>query len=234
MNASRVDAPLLLAAGDPATVANAAEALSSGKVVAIPTDTVYGLAAALDRPDAIARLYRLKNRPQEKAIPVLLADAAALDQVAANVPRQARVLIERFWPGALTVVIPARPGLPQEVTSVAAGGTRTVAVRIPDHPVARAVLAAAGGALAVTSANHSGQPPALDAQAVMRLGDATPDVVVDAGPAPLREPSTVVLTASGETRVLREGAISAVAIAEAVLHAACSLRDAGPNAPHAV
>jgi L-threonylcarbamoyladenylate synthase len=234
MSASRVDAPLLLSAGDPATVADAATALRSGMVVAIPTDTVYGLAAALDRPDAIARLYRLKNRPHEKAIPVLLADVAALDQVAANVPRQAWLLMERYWPGALTVVIPARPGLPQEVTSVAADGTRTVAVRIPDHPVARALLAAAGGALAVTSANHSGEPPALDAQAVMRLGDAAPNLVVDAGPAPLREPSTVVLTANGETSVLREGAIPAAAIAETVRHAARGLRDAGPNAPHAV
>lgn len=234
MNASHAHAPLLLTAGDPATVADAAAALRSGMVVAIPTDTVYGLAAALDRPDAIARLYRLKNRPHEKAIPVLLADTAALDQVAAHVPRQARLLIERYWPGALTVVIPARPGLPDAITSVAADGTRTVAVRIPDHPVARAMLAAAGGALAVTSANHSGEPPALDAQAVMRLGDAAPDIVVDSGPAPLREPSTVVLTMGGETSILREGAIPSAAIAETVQHAARSLRDNGPNAPHAV
>lgn len=212
--------PLLLAANDPSAVAKAAAALRSGQVAAIPTDTVYGLAAALDRPDAIARLYRLKSRPHEKAIPVLLADSAGLNSVAAHVLPSARALIERYWPGALTIVLPALPSLPDEVTSVAADGMRTVAVRIPDHPTARQVLAAVGGALAVTSANRSGEPPALDAHAVLRLGDAAPDVVLDGGPAPLREASTVVLAIGDAVEVLREGVIPTSDIEKTVQHAA--------------
>jgi L-threonylcarbamoyladenylate synthase len=234
MNASRAAAPWLLAADDPSAVAAAASALRSGMVVAIPTDTVYGLAAAIDRPDAVDRLYKLKSRPHEKAIPVLLANEAALDQVAAEVPHHARVLMERFWPGALTIVIPARSSLPAKVTSVAADGTRTVAVRVPDHSGAREILAAAGGALAVTSANRSGEPPALDAPAVMSLGDAAPDLVIDGGPALLREASTVVLAVAGEIRVVREGAIPAAKIAQAVRHAGTSDLASGPNPPHAV
>ena len=234
MSGSRIAAPALLAAGEPATVADAAAALRAGKVVAIPTDTVYGLAAALDRPDAIARLYALKSRPQDKAIPVLLADTAALEQVAATVPLSARALIDRFWPGGLTVVIPALAHLPKEVTSAAGDGMRTVAVRIPDHSVARAILAAAGGAVAVTSANRSGEPPAVDARAVLSLGNAAPDVVVDGGPAPLRAPSTVVLAVADEISVLREGAIPAAAITEALHVAAERTGEVGPRTPHAV
>lgn len=207
------ETPLLLDADDPSAVARVAAALRSGQVAAIPTDTVYGLAAALDRPHAIARLYGLKSRPREKAIPVLLADAAELEKIAAAVPLGARALIDRFWPGALTVVVPALPALPDEVTSDAAG-VRTVAVRVPDHQVARDVLAAVGGALAVTSANRSGEPPALDAQAVLRLGDAAPDIVLDGGPAPLRHASTVVLAIGAEIVVLREDAIPASTIAK--------------------
>lgn len=207
------ETPLLLDADDPSAVARVAAALRSGQVAAIPTDTVYGLAAALDRPHAIARLFGLKSRPREKAIPVLLADAAELEKIAAAVPLGARALIDRFWPGALTVVVPALPALPDEVTSDAAG-VRTVAVRVPDHQVARDVLAAVGGALAVTSANRSGEPPALDAQAVLRLGDAAPDVVLDGGPAPLRHASTVVLAIGAEIVVLREDAIPASTIAK--------------------
>ena len=233
MNARGVALPAILPANDPSAVALAVEALRSGKVVAIPTDTVYGIAAALDRPDAIARLYSLKSRPLEKAIPVLLADASALEHVASMVPDGARALIDRFWPGALTVVVPALPGLPEEVTSIADDGVRTVAVRIPDHPVAREILAAAGGALAVTSANRSGERPALDAPSVMSLGDAAPDVVVDGGRAPLREASTVVLAVGGDISVLRQGAIPASDIAAALHHAGGS-RASRPDAPHAV
>ena len=216
MTALGAEAPLLLDADDPSAVARVAAALRSGHVAAIPTDTVYGLAAALDRPHAIARLYGLKSRPREKAIPVLLADAAELEKIAADVPPGARALIERFWPGALTIVVPALPALPDEVTSVAAAGVLTVAVRVPDHRVARDVLAAAGGALAVTSANRSGDPPALDAQAVLRLGNAAPDIVLDGGPAPLRHASTVVLAIGDEIVVLREDAIPASRIAKVV------------------
>jgi L-threonylcarbamoyladenylate synthase len=230
VNALQARTPTLITSDDPTCVAQVAAALRSGMVAAIPTDTVYGLAAALDRPDALARLFRLKRRPSEKAIPVLLADEKALEAVATRVSRNAQALMERFWPGAITVVVPALPTLPDEVTSTAEDGTRTVAVRIPDHPVARGILSAAGGALAVTSANRSGEPPALDAGAVWRLGDAAPDIIVDAGPASLREASTVVLVVGCDIRILRAGAISASAIAEAMPH-----RTPGPGTePHAV
>jgi L-threonylcarbamoyladenylate synthase len=197
-------------------IARAVAALRAGSIVGIPTDTVYGLAAALDRPDAIARLYALKGRPLEKAIPILLSEPADISLVASAVPPEAERLAARFWPGALTLVVPARPGLPSEVTSVGASGDPTVAVRIPDQQLARAIIAAAGGALAVTSANRSGEAPCRSAAEVAALGSAAPDLVIDGGPVAGGVPSTIVAIGSGGITILREGAIDPELLAEAV------------------
>jgi L-threonylcarbamoyladenylate synthase len=201
---------------DADVVLRAADALRAGQVVAIPTDTVYGLAAALDRPDAIERLYVIKGRPAEKAIPVLVSDTAHVRSLTPHLSATAERLALSFWPGALTLVLPALPDLPGGVTTVTGDGMRTVAVRVPDNALARAIIAAAGGAVAVTSANRSGAPPAVEAREVNRLRIAQPLLIVDGGRAPGGVPSTIVTATSEAPEILREGAIPASAIAAAV------------------
>jgi L-threonylcarbamoyladenylate synthase len=207
-------------ASPPATeshlIRQASEALRAGEVVVIPTDTVYGLAAAVDRPDALSRLYALKKRPREKAIPVLLSDPSHVHQVSTGLSKMAKCLALSFWPGALTLVLPALSHLPSHVTSTASDGLRTVAVRVPDHPLACAIIGASGGALAVTSANESGKAPALEACEAAALGASPPILVIDGGRVPRGIPSTVVLATGARAVILREGAISAAAIAAAL------------------
>ncbi len=203
--------PRILADGDAAR-AEAVELLRAGHIVAIPTDTVYGIAADIALPDAIERLFAAKRRPPEKAVAVLLAD---VDQAAtlAVVTPHARVLGERFWPGGLTLVLPVRPGavLPR----VLAAGLPTIGVRVPDHPAPRA-LARALGPLPTTSANVSGEPDARDAAAIAdRLGDAVA-LVLDGGPIHDRPASTVVDCTLDLPSILREGAIPAARIVEAL------------------
>jgi L-threonylcarbamoyladenylate synthase len=185
-------------------------------VVAIPTDTVYGFAAAIDRPDAIDRLYAIKGRPADKAIPVLIADLSHVDRLTPRLTTTASHLALAFWPGALTLVLPAMSDLPPGVTALTGDGTRTVAVRVPDNALARAIIAAAGGALAVTSANRSGAPPAVEARDVSMLELAPPLLIVDGGRAPGGVPSTIVAATTENPEILREGAIPASSIAAAV------------------
>jgi L-threonylcarbamoyladenylate synthase len=194
----------------------ASDALRAGEVVAIPTDTVYGLAAAIDRPDAIDRLYAIKGRPAEKAIPVLIADIEDVHRLTPDFSAKAAQLAQSFWPGALTLVLPARPELPPGVTAVSGDGMQTVAVRVPDNALARGIIAASGGALAVTSANRSGAAPAVEAREVNGFGLAPPLLIVDGGRAPGGVPSTIVAVAAEAIEVLREGAIPAPAIAAAL------------------
>jgi L-threonylcarbamoyladenylate synthase len=201
---------------DAAVVELASDALRAGDIVAIPTDTVYGLAAAVDHPEAVTRLYEVKGRPIEKAIPVLLSDFSQVPRVASGLSSMARTLASAFWPGALTLVLAARPHLPLALTSVAEDGLRTVAVRVPDHPLTTAIIAAAGGALAVTSANRSGEKPALEALEAAALHGWPPVLVIDGGRVPGGIPSTVVLTTGPQPAILREGAIPATAILSAL------------------
>lgn len=204
---SRVDADV---------VARAAGALRAGQIVAIPTDTVYGLAAAIDQPDAIARLYAIKGRPAEKAIPVLISDPEYVSMVSPRLSATAVRLARSFWPGGLTLVVPGLPNLPQGVTDLTGDGMQTVAVRVPDSTLARAIIAAAGGALAVTSANRSGATPAVEAREVDQLDLSEHLIVIDGGRAPGGVPSTIVRATSEQPEILREGAISAAAIAAAL------------------
>jgi L-threonylcarbamoyladenylate synthase len=201
---------------DADVVRHAADALRAGEVVAIPTDTVYGLAAVIDRLDAIDRLYAIKGRPAEKAIPVLIADIESVHGLTLDFSAKAEQLAQSYWPGALTLVLPARPDLPRSVTTVSGDGMRTVAVRVPDNALARGIIAAAGGALAVTSANRSGGAPAVEASEVSRIGFAQPLLIVDGGRAPGGVPSTIVAVTAEGVEVLREGAIPATAIAAAL------------------
>ena len=197
---------------DDASRAQAIELLRAGRIVAIPTDTVYGIAADLALPDAIERLFAAKGRPPEKAVAVLLADAAQAE-VLGIVGRAARVLAARFWPGGLTLVLPARPDA--ALPAILAAGTSTIGVRVPDHAAPRA-LAAALGPLPTTSANRSGEADARDAQEIAdRLGD-TLALVLDGGP--IRGgPASTVVDCSVELPVIRRsGAIAPSAIAAAL------------------
>jgi L-threonylcarbamoyladenylate synthase len=197
-------------------VRRAARALRDGQVIAIPTDTVYGLAAAIDRSDAIERLYAIKGRPVEKAIPVLIADPAHVSRLTPRLSASSERLAREFWPGALTLVVPALPGLPPRVTTLTSDGTMTVAVRVPDNLVVRAIIAAAGGALAVTSANRSGAAPAVEAREVRELGLPGSLLIIDGERTPGGVASTIVAATTESPEILREGAIPASAIAAAL------------------
>lgn len=186
-----------------AAFAEAVRLLREGKLVAFPTDTVYGVGAVVWNTAAVARLYTAKLRSLEKAIPVLLADPGDLSLVARDLPATALHIAERFWPGPLTLVVPKAARIPDEVT---AGGP-TVAVRVPDHPVARALIRAAGAPLATTSANLSGQASAVTAQEVAdQLGERIA-MILDGGPCPGGVSSTVVDVTGSQPVILRPGPV---------------------------
>ena len=207
---------------DAAGRAEAIEVLRAGGIVALPTDTVYGIAVALATPGGIERLFHVKQRPPEKAIALLLADAAQAGELGIVSP-VAAALAAALWPGPLTLVLPARPDavLPDPLGA----GTRTVGVRLPDHPAPRA-LAAAVGPLPTTSANLSGRPDPLDAATVVaELGGAV-DLVLDGGRTPGSRPSTVVDLTVQPAVVRRVGLIDEARIRE-VLAAAGIASPAG-------
>ncbi len=200
--------PLVLPA-DPTGHRAAIEILLQGGIVGLPTDTVYGIACALDVPGGVERLFEAKSRPPDKAIMVL---ADGLDQLAATValPPAARAL-ERLWPGGLTLVLPLLAGarLPPALSA----GTATLGVRVPDHPTPRAI-ARAIGPIPTTSANRSGEPSALDAATVVdTLGHAL-GLVLDGGPSAGGVASTVVDCSAGRPQIVRAGAIGADVIAQ--------------------
>ncbi len=182
----------------------AIQVLRGGGIVALPTDTVYGIGVALDSPGGIERLFAAKGRPPERGIMLLLEDAAQADGIG-MLDRAAAALAAACWPGGLTIVVPQRPGvaLPDALT----GGAPTIGLRVPDHGAPRA-LARGVGPLPVTSANASGAPEAPDAAAIVeQLGEAV-DLVLDGGPAHGGPASTVVDCSGPLPVILRVGAIS--------------------------
>ncbi len=190
-------------ADDPEAIALATSVLRQGGLVVFPTDTVYGVGAAVDRPDAVARIYRVKGRPLDRPIPVLISSVDQIERLAARVDERVRRLAEAFWPGALTIVVPAQDWLPEEIVRE----TGAVGLRMPDHPVALAIIEAAGGALATTSANRSGEKEACTAEeALEALGDRV-ELIIDGGRTPGGVPSTVVAVTNSELQVLRVGAL---------------------------
>ena len=199
----------------PAAHVDAVELLRAGGIVAVPTDTVYGIAADMALPDAIERLFAAKGRPPEKAVAVLLADAAQAAELGVLNPA-ATLLAERFWPGGLTLVLPVRPEA--RLPRVLAGGAPTIGVRVPNHPTPRA-LAAVLGPLPTTSANRSGEADARDAHEILeRLGDSLA-LVLDGGPIRGGPASTVVDCTLEWPSILREGAIPSASIAAALTEA---------------
>ena len=169
-------------------VERAAGVLRAGGVVAIPTETVYGLAADVENPQAIARVYAIKGRPPDHPLIVHAHEVDALDGYVAEITPQLRALAARFWPGPLTAIVARGPRTPRSVT----GGQETVAVRVPDHPLARAILAAFGGALAAPSANRFGCVSPTTAEHVRADLGSEVDLVVDGGPARVGVESTIV------------------------------------------
>ena len=197
---------------DPHGRAEAIAALRAGEVVALPTDTVYGIAVELRGEGRIERLFAAKRRPPEKAIMVLLAEAAQAADVGVFTDA-AHVLAAIGWPGGLTLVLRQRPdaGLPAVLT----GGAPTIGVRLPDHPTPRA-LAAAVGPIPTTSANIAGEPVAGTAAAIVEQLGAAVAIVLDGGPARSPLASTVVDCSADRPRLLRAGALPAEELARAL------------------
>lgn len=190
---------------DNEALAEAARILAAGGVIVFPTDTVYGLACDLFNEEAVNRIYRIKARPAYLPLIAMPAEAEEWPQVASELPECARRLMTRFWPGPLTIIVPARKDIP----AVVLGGGRTIGMRIPDHDAARQLLRLAGRPLATTSANLSGRPATCTAQdAAAQIGDAV-DLILDAGPCPGGQASTVVDCTVEPPKILREGPITA-------------------------
>lgn len=194
--------------------------LAAGGLVAIPTDTVYGIAVALATPGGIERLFAAKSRPPDKAIALLLADVDQATEIG-ELTGAASLLAATFWPGGLTLVVPRRTDrpLPAALTGgeLAPGAIPTVGLRVPAHDAPRA-LARAVGPLPTTSANRSGEPEARDADEIEAQLGASIDLILDGGPSAGGPASTVVDCTSERPVILRAGAIAAETI-EAVLAA---------------
>ena len=204
----------VLPADSQAAIAQAARILTAGGLVAFPTDTVYGVGAHAFDAEAIERLYAAKERPRDRAIPVLLAAAADLPLVTRETPSIAHRLAGAFWPGALTLVLPRHPALP----AILPAGGDSVAVRVPDHPVVRALVAALGAPLAATSANLSGRPSPVTAQEVATQLGGRVDLILDSGLCPGGVPSTVLDLTLDPPRVLRAGPVTEAALRAVLLN----------------
>lgn len=189
------------------TIARAADLLLSGQLVAFPTDTVYGVAAVGSLPSAVARLYVAKGRPPDKAVPILLADIDELDTVVSEISDLVRQLVDQFWPGGLTLVLPKSNLVPSDVSP-----SQSVAVRLPDLDLTRQIIAAVGTPLAVTSANRSGQSSPCTASEVMDQLGGRIAAVVDGGRCPGGVPSTILDCTADHPELLRAGAISVEAL----------------------
>lgn len=193
--------PHLLSAEDPTATTAAVQVLQSEGTVVFPTDTVYGLGANAFNPTAIQKLFKIKGRAQNQAIAVLLGNVEQLSLMTEHLSPAAQALAEKHWPGALTLVVSRHPSAPEILSPLP-----TIGVRIPDHPVALALLQQSGP-LAVTSANLSGEPNTTTAQqALSQLGTSV-DLYLDGGETPGGVPSTVVDLTGNTPVVLRQGSV---------------------------
>lgn len=183
---------------------DAVRVLRKGGVAAIPTDTVYGLAAAYDDEEAVDRVFRIKGRPSELAVPLLLDDARSVERYVSDVPESFWAVAARFWPGPLTIVLPKS----QVVSGRLTAGRDTVGLRVPDHWLPRYICESLDKAITGTSANLSGRPSLTTAQGVReQIGDAV-DLVIDGGATCGTAGSTVVDLSGDTPTILREGSIT--------------------------
>jgi L-threonylcarbamoyladenylate synthase len=212
---------------DEAAITRAVELLRAGEVVAFPTETVYGLGADAASPEAVAKIFKLKGRPEAHPVIVHLADAAHLEAWARDIPAAARRLASAFWPGPLTLVLKRAAGVLDAVT----GGQDTVGLRVPSHPAARALLEAYGAGIAAPSANKFGRVSPTTAMHVFAdFGLAVP-LVLDGGACPVGIESTIVDLSGARPRLLRPGGVPLAGIEEA-LGEAVGMPDAqAPRAP---
>jgi L-threonylcarbamoyladenylate synthase len=201
----------ILSPNSPGAMVLVLQVLRAGGLVAFPTDTVYGVGTLAFDQEAVKSIYVAKERPIEKAIPVLLADAQDLDKVAAEVPALARRLAARFWPGPLTLVVPKGPTLPETIST-----TDTVGVRVPDNPTARTLLRAAGP-MAATSANISGGTSPSTAEEVFAQLNGRIELILDGGKTQGGVASTVVDCTKAKPTILRPGPITLAAIRSALV-----------------
>jgi len=184
------------------SLSTAAGIIQAGGVIAFPTDTVYGIGASAFDHTAIEKLYRVKERTQEKAIPILAADLSGLAGITPPPGEMVLSLMEKFWPGALTLILPLLPGLPANLSQ-----TKTIGVRIPDHDFTRELLRQTGP-LAATSANLSGQESALTADEVLINLGGKVDLILDGGISPGGVASTVLDCTKAEPLILRTGPVT--------------------------
>ena len=204
-------------------IARAAKLLAAGEVVAVPTETVYGLAANAYDEAAVRKIFSAKGRPQDNPLIVHIADFRDIYALVSQVPAAAKKLADAFWPGPLTVILPKSDKIPDAVSA----GLATVAVRYPAHPVAQAVIQACGVPLAAPSANRSGSPSPTNAKYVLDDMDGRIPLILDGGGSQVGVESTVVTLATEVPRVLRPGGVTVeqlrevlgeVEVDDAVLH----------------
>jgi len=201
----------LLDADDPRSITKSANALKQGDLVVFPTDTVYGIGTNPFDEQAVLKLYQVKKRPLDKGIPILLADLNDLPKVAIVIPKTAGLLIAHFWPGPLTLIVPKHPALPAAISI-----TSSVAVRIPANVIARSLIRQAGGAVAASSANVSGEKPADSASSAMATFQGLVSIVLDGGFSGENVSSTIIDCTGLELRILREGPIKPAELNEVI------------------
>ena len=195
---------LFLSAQAPETAQIAAQILQNGGLVAIPTETVYGLAANGLSEEAVAKIFIAKGRPQDNPLILHISHAAQMEDLCHNIPESAYRLAEKFWPGPLTLVLPARDIVPKCTT----GGLSTVAVRCPDNEITRQIIRLAGVPVAAPSANISGKPSTTTAQHVLHDHNGRIDAIVDGGSCRVGVESTIVDLTEDRPRLLRPGGIT--------------------------
>ena len=196
--------------GSELSVKKAAAFIQAGEVVGMPTETVYGLAADAFNEEAVAKIFAAKERPADNPLIVHISDLTMISDIAAELPQLAVTCAKRFWPGPLTMVLPKTPNVPY----ITSGGLDTVGVRMPSHPVARALIDAAGVALAAPSANLSGSPSPTRAEHVMKDMKGRIPAIIDGGECDAGVESTVICFEDGAIKILRPGRITAQMLAE--------------------
>jgi L-threonylcarbamoyladenylate synthase len=207
---SAASSPRLLSSNDPLDILEAVRILRDGGVVAVPTDTLYGLAASTFHPTAIDRVFELKERPAETRVPLLIGTAADLVYLTSEVPRVAWKLIDQFWPGGITIIFDARRAVPREVTR----GGGTVAIRVPASSTCLQLLQSLGEPVTGTSANLSGQPAALRASEVLAAIPGCDAILEDDSAIGTGLPSTIVDVTGNVPIITRVGAVSIGAVRE--------------------
>ncbi len=206
-------------------IADAARIIRAGGLVAVPTETVYGLAGNGLNEDAVSEIYEVKGRPTVKPLSLMVPDESAMELYCEAVPPQAHALAKRFWPGPLTIVLKAKPVIP----SIVLAGGETVGLRCPDHPLTLELLKTCGLPLAAPSANPSGEPSPKTAEQVFGYFDGKIDAVIDGGPCGIGRESTLVDMSRAPYKILREAALSEDTVAGALAENLTVIGITGPS-----